>query len=158
MFKNIFTLFFLALLSLAAGEEGFSPTNPLLTSIQPIEPQNPKSEIPMESPLQGHDEPPHLESTTKIYESAFIKVIFFLIGLLVFVFAVFFIFKKFSSSRIKHSNHFRTIKLLEKRAISPKSMLYLIEIGGRKILLAESQLEIRNISNLEWVETEKKGL
>ena len=74
------------------------------------------------------------------------------------MFVVFFLFKKFSSQRMTQSNHFRSIKILEKRAISPKSMLYLVEIGGKKILLAESQLEIRNVSNLEWIEIEKKGL
>ena len=145
MLKNIFILFLFFLLPLASVQ----------SAIQPIEPQNP-SEIPTEiSPEQG--EPPHLQTTTKTYESAFIKMIIFLFGILIFVFIIFFLFKKFSSQRMIQSNHFRTIKILEKRAISPKSMLYLVEIGGKKILLAESQLEIRNVSNLEWIESDKKG-
>jgi flagellar biogenesis protein FliO len=167
MFKIFFTFFLWALLPLIGGEEESSSPITLMSSIQPIEPQNPTAETPSEAPLKhpatesslkNNEEPPHLESATKSYESAFTKMIFSLVAILVFVFVVFYLFKKFSSSRIRQSNHFRTIKLLEKRAISPKSMLYLVEIGGRKILLAESQLEIRNVSNLEWIEAEKKGL
>lgn len=148
MFKTIFVL--LAVFA----PLGIVYSSPIIetSSIQPIEPQNPSETAPF------IDQAPHLESNTKEYESAFIKMIIFLIGLLIFVFIVFFLFKKLSSSRMQHNNHFRTIKILEKRAISPKSMLYLVEVGGKKILLAESQLEIRNISNLEWVEPEKKGI
>lgn len=156
MFKFFFMVFLSSLFSIAniVCEEENLPETSLTSSIQPVEPQNPSNEtLPDYS-----QEPPQLDTTTKTYESAFIKMILSLIGILIFVFIVFFLFKKFASSRIKQSNHFRTIKLLEKRAISPKSMLYLVEIGGKKILLAESQLEIRNVSNLEWIESEKKGL
>lgn len=98
------------------------------------------------------------DQATHSYEKAFIKMIFILIAILAVVFIIFYLFKRFSSSRMALSNHSRSIKILEKRAISPKSMLYLIEIGGQKILLAESQLEIRNVSNLEWLENNKQGL
>lgn len=140
-----------------------SESSPPSTSTQPPETTKPQKRIENPAPLskpnvKQQETFPHLESTTKSYESAFMKMILYLAGVLIFVFTVFFIFKKFSSSRVKQSNHFRSIKLLEKRAISPKSMLYLVEIGGKKILLAESQLEIRNVSNLEWIESEKKGL
>lgn len=148
MFKNIF-IFLLACVSLCASDISTSPQT-ISASIQPLDSQNPSSE--------NNLPPTTLESTTKDYESAFIKMIIFLVVLLIFVFVIFFIFKKLSSSRMHHNNHYKSIKILEKRAISPKSMLYMIEVGGKKILLAESQFEIRNISNLEWVETEKKGL
>lgn len=125
------------------------PSSPLTVSIQPVEPMDPSEEAPPHSVL---------ESSTKDYESAFIKMILFLVGLLILVFTVFFIFKKFSHARMQHNNHFRMIKVLEKRPISPKSMLYLVEIGGKKILLSESQLEVRHISHLDWIEVEKKGI
>ncbi|MCH9631421.1 MAG: hypothetical protein S4CHLAM37_14440 [Chlamydiia bacterium] len=98
------------------------------------------------------------ESTTHSYEKAFIKMIFILVVILGVVFVVFYLFKRFSGSRMAISNHSKSIKIIEKRAISPKSMLYLVEIGGQKILLAESQLEIRNVSDLSWIENSKQGL
>jgi flagellar biogenesis protein FliO len=148
MLKNIF-IFLLAFAPLCVAD--ISPTpQTRSSSIQPLDAQNSNSD--------ENSSPSNLESTTKDYESAFIKMIVFLVVLLILVFAIFFIFKKLSSSRMHHNNHYKSIKILEKRAISPKSMLYMVEVGGKKILLAESQFEIRNISNLEWVETEKKGI
>ncbi|MEI8301565.1 MAG: flagellar biosynthetic protein FliO [Chlamydiota bacterium] len=142
--------------ALTAITEQLSNQNSTSTPEQPsiAKPTAPPSlpAMPMEQ------EAPELTSATSSYESAFLKMILVLVGILVFVFIVFFLFKKFSSSRMQQSNHTRTIKILEKRAISPKSMLYLIEIGGQKILIAESQLEIRPISNLDWIENENKGL
>jgi len=101
---------------------------------------------------------PKLQTTTTSYESAFLKMIFVLIAILVVVFALFFILKRLSSKRLHQSNQLRTIKILEKRAISPKSLLYLIEIGGQKILIAESQLEVRLISSLDWIENDRQSL
>lgn len=37
-------------------------------------------------------------------------------------------------------------------------MLYLVEVGGKKMLIGESQLELRSLSSLDWIEPEKKGL
>ena len=98
------------------------------------------------------------DSTTQNYEKAFIKMIFILVVILAVVFLVFYLFKRFSGSRMAISNHSKSIKIIEKRAISPKSMLYLVEIGGQMILLAESQLEIRNVSDLSWIDSTKQGL
>lgn len=41
----------------------------------------------------------------------------------------------------------QAIHILEKRMISPKTMLYWIEVEGKKILLAESHLEVRKIES-----------
>ncbi len=121
----------------------------------PITPPTTPAPLP---PMPTEEAVPELNAATSTYEAAFLKMILVLIGILAFIFIVFFIFKRFAATSIKQSNHSRTIKILEKRAISPKSMLYLIEIGGQKILIAESQLEIRPISNLDWIENENKGL
>ena len=116
-----------------------------------------KTTLPSPSSLE--DSPPHdLQAATTSYETAFFKMLFVLAAILIVVALLFFVLKKLSSSRMQQSNHFRSIKILEKRAISPKSMLYLIEIGGKKLLLAESQLEIRPISTLDWIENTTKGL
>jgi len=144
---KLFFLLLLSLLPLSANDSPLLDTSPpLSTSIQPVE------------PIDSSQQASSLDSSTKDYEKAFIKMIFFLVGLLILVFVVFFLFKRFSHSRMQHNNHFRMIKVLERRPISPKSILYLVEIGGKKVLLAESQLEIRHISHLEWLEVEKKGL
>lgn len=101
---------------------------------------------------------PSLDLATTSYETAFIRMLFVLIGLLIITCLGVYLFKRYATTRLQQSNHTRNIKILEKRAISPKSMLYLIEIGGKKILLGESQLELRHLSGLDWIESEKKGL
>jgi flagellar biogenesis protein FliO len=99
-----------------------------------------------------------LDLATTSYETAFLRMLFVLIGLLIVLCLGVFLFKKYASSRLQQSNHTRNIKILEKRVISPKSMLYLIEVGGKTMLIGESQLELRHLSALEWIESEKKGL
>ena len=62
------------------------------------------------------------------YKPAFLKMFFILFALLALVFLTFWIFKKFTHIRLHQGNLTKSIKILEKRAISPKSFLYLIEI------------------------------
>lgn len=40
----------------------------------------------------------------------------------------------------------RSIHIIEKRMLSSKSALYLVEVEGKRVLLAESHLEVRPIS------------
>lgn len=51
--------------------------------------------------------------------------------------------RRLTQLRLKRGVGSQSIHILEKRMISPKSLLYLIEVEGKKILLAESQVEIR---------------
>lgn len=111
------------------------------------------------SPLykMGEDESPY-ELKAPSYEGTFIKMLLVIVILLALAALVLYLMKTFTSTRLKQENHFKNIKILEKRAISPKSILYLIEIGGKKILIGESQLELRELSHLPWIEIEKKNL
>lgn len=102
--------------------------------------------------------PAQLDLATTSYETAFIRMLFVLVGIISFAGLAVILLKKYAATRMQQSNHCRNIKVLEKRAISPKTILYLVEIGGKKMLLGESQLELRNLSHLEWIESEKKGL
>ena len=42
----------------------------------------------------------------------------------------------------------RSINILEKRALSPKSILYIVEIGSKKVLISESQVEVRTLTTI----------
>ena len=37
-------------------------------------------------------------------------------------------------------------------------MLYLIEVGGKQVLIAESQLEVRTVASLDLLESGEKDL
>lgn len=92
-----------------------------------------------------------LTAATESYEGAFFKTILVLVGLLVLVVLTIWMFKKISSGRFRSFNYMKTIKVIEKRPLSPKSMLYLIEVAGKQILISESQLDVRTLSTLDYL-------
>lgn len=96
-----------------------------------------------------------LKNATDSYETAFVKTIVVLVGLLVLIILTVWMFKKISRGRLRSFNYTKSIKVIEKRPLSPKSMLYLIEVGGRQVLIAESQFNVKEITTLDWIGSEK---
>ena len=93
------------------------------------------------------------ETTTNAsYESVLFKTIFSLLAIVILMILTVWVFKRFSHGRLKQINSLKMIKILEKRPISPKSMLYLLEVGNEKILISESQIEVNKISKLNLKE------
>ena len=127
---------------------------PLMAEEPPQEKQTPPMEEqapPMETtPKAKKAVAPEVQAKTDKYESAFTKTIFILISILVLVVLTVWMFKRLSNSRFSKLNYLKNIKILEKRPLSPKSMLYLVEVGEKQILLAESQIEIRSLGTFDW--------
>jgi len=91
------------------------------------------------------------------YEGAFFKMFATLIALLLGIFGAVWALKKLSQGRLSASNNSRSIKVLERRALSHKTVLYLIEADGKKALIAESQLEIKRLIELGTGEPESES-
>ena len=85
------------------------------------------------------------------YGGLFWKTILTLIGIVVVFVLVFYLLREWLGIRSTRMNYLKNIKILEKRPLSPKSMLYLVEVAGRQFLLAESQLEVRPITEIEEI-------
>jgi len=83
------------------------------------------------------------------YKPAFLKMLLILTALIALVILTFWIFKRLMRVRIHQGNMTKNIKILEKRIISPKSILYLIEIEGKRVLISESNLEVRKIKDFD---------
>ncbi|HEY5234764.1 MAG TPA: flagellar biosynthetic protein FliO [Rhabdochlamydiaceae bacterium] len=83
------------------------------------------------------------------YEGAFLKMFLALIALIVGIFFTVWLLKKLSQGRWAGGNSNRAIKIIEKRPLSPKTMLYIIDVDGQQSVIAESQLEIKHLMNLE---------
>lgn len=120
--------------------------------------ESPAQAIPEQAPAtpvpsSGIETPP-IPSVN--YEHAFFKMIATLIGLLLLIFLTVWLLRRLSQGRLGLANSSRTIKIIEKRALSPKSMLYLIEIGGQRVVIAESQLEVRAITSVENLVEDQK--
>ncbi len=98
-----------------------------------------------------------VERVTQSYEMAFTKTIVVLSVLIALLILAVWMVKKVSSGRLRSFNNIKSVKILERRPLSPKSMLYIVEVEGKKILIAESHLSVNQITTLErWVE--KKDL
>lgn len=92
------------------------------------------------------------------YGMVFVKMFLTLIALILLMAGSFWFLRRLIKAKGNRSFGEQKIYVLEKRMISPKSMLFLVEVEGQKILLAESQHEIRRLQNWpqeseNWKET-----
>lgn len=134
-----FKLFLSILLFLASPLIADTPTTP-----------------PVEIPAQPSPEPVIPEVTIPSYEGAFLKMFLTLIALVVAVFFTVWALKRLSQGRLSSMNASRSIKILERRPLSPKTILYLVEVAGKRAMIAESQLEVKSILSFEdFTEPEK---
>lgn len=85
---------------------------------------------------------------TASYEFAFLKMLATLGILLLLVFFSLWALRRFSQGRLRQSNQNKSIKVIERRSLSPKTVLYIVECSGKQLLIAESQLEIRKIDEV----------
>ena len=67
-----------------------------------------------------------------------IYVLIFIIAILLMTYVL----RKFSSHNIASQNASMNLKILEKRVLSSKSVLYLVEMEGSRVLVGESQVEL----------------
>jgi flagellar biogenesis protein FliO len=90
------------------------------------------------------------------YEGAFLKMFLVLIALVVGIFFTVWLLKKIGQGRWAQGNSNRSIKIIEKRPLSPKTMLYIIDVDGQQSVIAESQLEVKHLMDLAELTEESK--
>lgn len=103
-------------------------------------------------PTQEMPPLPSSSELTQSYEGSFIRVIASLVGLVLLVVATFFILKRLGRGRFGKVSSDKSIHILERRPLSPKSILYLIQVDDKKVLISESQLEVRALTSIEMNE------
>lgn len=81
--------------------------------------------------------------------AAFVKMFLSLIALVILLFVSYWFLRRIVQNRLQKGVGDQAIQVLEKRMISPKTMLYLIEVENKKILIAESHLEIKRLEGLD---------
>lgn len=77
------------------------------------------------------------------YGAAFFKMLLVLFALLTVVILSVWMIKRWGAGRFGRFKDKQGIHILEKRMISPKTALYKIEVEGSRLLVVESQLEVR---------------
>ena len=132
-------------------------SDPSKPAHQPNEPAHHDDQVAPHKDADDHpdEDDSSIQKATESVETAFIKTIVVLVGLLILVILTVWMFKKISHGRLRSFNYMKSIKILEKRPLSPKSMLYLVEVGGKQVLLAESQLQVKSVATLDWLTADK---
>jgi flagellar biogenesis protein FliO len=95
---------------------------------------------PAPTPTSPHEIPP---PPVQDYGAAFFKMILMLFALLAVVVLTVWIIKRWGHGRLGRFKDKQGIHILEKRILSPKTALYTIEVEGSRLLVVESQLEVR---------------
>lgn len=111
------------------------PTPPKPTPVPPVETH-------LEMP------PPEIPDAPISYEGAFVRMMLTVAGLIILIFLTVWLLRKLSQGRFGSGLSQKSIKILERRALSPKSVLYLVDIDGKRVVISESQYEVRRITTL----------
>ncbi len=85
---------------------------------------------------------------------ALFKMFITLIALVVLLYASYWFLRRLIQNRMERGVGEKSIQILEKRMISPKTMLYLVAVDNKKILLAESHLEIKGLETFSAMDSE----
>ncbi len=145
MLQNMWKKWFFFLLCCAASCLLAQDTNG--QQVSPRTQQLPTDEIP---PL------PSSEQMTKEYEGSFIRVLASIVGVILLIVATFWILKRLGRGNFGKSGANKTIQILERRPLSPKTVLFLVQIDNKRVLLSESQLEVRGLASVEELESEER--
>lgn len=81
--------------------------------------------------------------------AAFAKMFLSLAALVLLLLVSYWFLRRLIQNRLQKGGSNASIQVIEKRMISPKTTLYLIEAEGKKVLVAESHLEIKRLEGFE---------
>lgn len=76
-----------------------------------------------------------------------IKMLLSLLALVLLLFGTYWFLRRLIQNRLQKGVGNQSIEIVEKRMISPKTMLYVIRVEDKKILVAESHLEIKALES-----------
>jgi flagellar protein FliO/FliZ len=100
------------------------------------------------APVLPHEMAPEAPVPMPSYGMTFAKMILTLAGLILLVITTVWLLKKLMQGKIGSFGK-KHIQILERRPLSPKTVLYVIEFAGQQMIVAESQMEIRKLSSVE---------
>lgn len=81
--------------------------------------------------------------------ATFIKMMLTFGALIFLLFGTYWFIKRLIRFRLEKGVGNGSIYVVEKKMISPKTILYLVEVDNKKVLLAESHLEIKRLESFE---------
>lgn len=88
------------------------------------------------------------------YEGAFLKMIITFVAVIVGIVGTIWLMRRLAGGRLTGGSG-RSIQILERKALSPKTTLYIIEVDGKQAVIAESQLEVKRVMEIERVTSDE---
>lgn len=76
------------------------------------------------------------------YESKLYTMIFYSSCALIVAFIITYYIRKISSQNFQSLNAHNNLKIIERRSLSPKSVLYLVQLGDSKYIVSESHVDV----------------
>lgn len=89
------------------------------------------------------------------YGAAFAKMFLTLLALLLLLFGTYWLIRKMIQQKLQRGKGDEAIQILERKMLSPKTMLYLVSVNKQQVLIAESQLEVKKIESVREKEISK---
>lgn len=80
---------------------------------------------------------------------AFFKMLMTFAALILLLLGTYWIIRRLIQQRLQKGVGQQAIQILEKKMLSPKTILYLVEVENKKVLIAESHLEIKRIESFD---------
>jgi flagellar biosynthetic protein FliO len=85
------------------------------------------------------------------YRGTFVRTFLTLIGIILLIFLTIWLFRRAPMTRSKQLNNKKNIKVIESRQLSPKTMLYLVEVAGKQIVVSESHIQVEKLTTIDWL-------
>ncbi|MBI5272765.1 MAG: flagellar biosynthetic protein FliO [Chlamydiia bacterium] len=79
--------------------------------------------------------------------ASLVKMVLTLIAVVLLLFASYWFLRRLIQNRLQRGSGKQRIEIIEKRMISPKTMLYLVQVDNKQVLLAESHLEVKALES-----------
>ena len=107
----------------------------------------------VQSPLKDLSEDPFSSIGNQLHPgdlgAAFAKMLLSLVLLIALLLVSYWFLKRLIQAKTLKGSKNGRIQILEKKAISHKTMLYVVKVEEKKMVIAESQLEVKHLSQLE---------
>lgn len=83
------------------------------------------------------------EAHKAIQNPSFFRLALAFIGLLLALWVIIWLLRKLSGSKFGFFHNDSDLKIVEKKVLSPKTMLYVIDFNGQKLLISESSQHVK---------------
>ena len=92
---------------------------------------------------------PNIQMPSGDLGAAFTKMFLTLTALVILLFVSYWFLRRLIQRRLQKGVGEARVHVIEKKMLSPKTMLYLVEVDQKRVLIAESHLEIKRLEGFD---------